>query len=64
MLKIIALEKQNEKQPGHQPLIRRYQEKKQLKMIEKWIQMGEIDFSQLKEKQQKAIEAQRGTPAQ
>lgn len=64
MLKIIALEKQNGKQQGHQPLIRRYQEKKQLEMIEKWIQMGEIDFSQLKEKQQKAIENQRNTPFQ
>lgn len=63
MLKIIALEKQNGKQPGHQPLIRRYQEKKQLEMIEKWIQKGEVDFSQLKEKQQKAIESQRSTPA-
>lgn len=55
MLKIIDLEKQNDNQPGHQPLIRRYKEKDQLGMIEKWIQMGEIDFSQLKEKQQKAI---------
>lgn len=63
MLKIIALENQSAKQPNHQPLIRRYQEKKQLEMIEKWIQMGEIDFSQLKEKQQKAIESQRVTPA-
>lgn len=63
MLKIIALENQSAKQPGHQPLIRRYQEKKQLEMIEKWIQMGEIDFSQLKEKQQEAIERQRSTSA-
>ena len=63
MLKIIALENQSAKQPNHQPLIRRYQEKKQLEMIEKWIQMGEIDFSQLKEKQQEAIERQRSTSA-
>lgn len=63
MLKIITLENQYSKQPGHQPLIRRYQEKKQLEMIEKWIQMGEIDYSQLKEKQQKAIKDRRGAPA-
>ena len=61
MLKIITLEKQGDKQPGHQPLIRRYQEKKQLEMIEKWIQMGQIDFNQLKEKQQEAIKKQRNT---
>ena len=62
MLKIIAHENKNGTQPGHQPLIRRYQEKKQLEMIEKWIKKGEIDFSQLKEKQQKALENQRNMP--
>ncbi len=64
MLKLIALENQSSKQPDYQPLIRRYQEKKQLEMIEKWIQKGEIDFSQLKEKQQKAITDQRSTTEQ
>lgn len=59
ILKIMTLEKANNKQPGYQPLIRRYQENKQLKMIADWIDRGEINYYELKDKQKAAVDKYR-----
>lgn len=50
---------EDEKTRGQPLLIKRINEKKQCAMIEKWIAQGDIDFTQLKEKQQSAIEEYR-----
>lgn len=59
ILKILSDDKNNQKTPGQPLLIKRIAEKRQFEMIEKWIAQGDIDFTQLKEKQQNAIEKYR-----
>ena len=59
VLKILADEEENKKTQGQTLLIKRIAERKQFEMIEKWIAQGDIDFAQLKEKQQNAIEKYR-----
>lgn len=53
VLKVLAYEK--EKKPDDQALIKRFNEKRQLEMIEKLIQQGDIEIGQLKEKQREAV---------
>ena len=52
-------EKTNKETQGQAGLIKRIAEKKQFEMIEKWIAQGDIEFTQLKERQQSAIEKYR-----
>ncbi len=63
ILKIMALENANSKQPGHQPLIRHYKERNQLKMITDWIDRGEINYYELKDKQKTAVDKYRTSPS-
>lgn len=59
VLKILADEEANKETQGQSLLIKRLAEKRQFEMIEKWIAQGDIDFTQLKERQQSAIEKYR-----
>ena len=59
VLKILEDEKTNKETQGQAGLIKRIAEKKQFEMIEKWIAQGDIEFTQLKERQQSAIEKYR-----
>lgn len=59
VLKVLSLEKENAGNSSYQPLIKRVVEKKQFEMIEKWIQQGDIQFEELKDKQKEAILNQR-----
>lgn len=59
VLKILEDEKTNKETQGQACLIKRIAEKKQFEMIEKWIAQGDIEFTQLKERQQSAIEKYR-----
>lgn len=59
VLKVLSLEKENAGKSNYQPLIKRIVEKRQFEMIEKWIQQGDIQFEELKDKQKEAILNQR-----
>lgn len=59
VLKILADEEAKKETQGQPLLVKRIAEKKQFELIEKWIAQGDIDFTQLKGRQQNAIEKYR-----
>ena len=59
VLKILADAEANKKAQRQSVLIKRITEREQFEMIEKWIAQGDIDFTQLKERQKSAIEKYR-----
>lgn len=58
VLKIFALEEARSKngtQDGQSSLIKRYSEETQFVMVDQWIQNGEINIDQLKDRQKEAL---------